>query len=799
MKKLNATVVAAIVMALPCLCLADDVKTHTETATSNRREYTIEMGGTMDGVNTRTPIGYGVWSQAFEPNVSLRMENVGETDVVNPWVIVNGKRNWRTMQDIVAEATAGCKTEKERAVAIWLHEINHRFHWTTGDNENNDPVKVLNIFGYTLCGNDAHVISDLWRTAGFKIRRGYPQGHVTAEAFYDGRYHLLDGDESIICLLRDNETIADEAEVVRDHDLMKRTHTYGILAGDDRRTDEFSSSLCVYEGHREGEHRSYGGHTMHFTLRPGEALEWRWDNVGKMYNRWEGYEVKKYIMDRVCNGRMTYTPKLPEAAKQNGTVWKIQSPYVIIGGTIKATLVRPSNDAACKLLLSFDEKQWTEIAAADGPEVEKTIPLDAEIAKPGPARYFYFVKIEATGDAGVKGIAFDTIVQMAPLSLPALEVGKNTVAFVSESTGPQQVRLTHIWRESSASRPPVAPPKPVFPADGASVDRTQFAFQWEEPADPDGNKIVDYHVRLSNRADMLWHLSPNFNKLISKTADKGKAQYTILFRGLLNPGQTYYWRVRACDEKGVWGPWSAVWSFKPGGPGVPVNVRLSRPDPEKRTATLSWQPNPQGSKAVKYKIYGSDEKGFTISDAPYEIVYRSIQGQTNVAGKRDMKEMPANFACETEGTPLAVIGPDLKFPNANKCYYRVAAVDEKGVESGPSDYATIDRPFIHTLPPPAPKAGEKWAYQVKAISSLGDLRCRTFVPGVYSYNAGFWDKDEVRYYLYAAPAWLAIDETTGLIIGSPSEKDAGKHNFLVYADIPKVGCNSQAITLEVKQ
>ncbi|NOZ23777.1 MAG: hypothetical protein GXP25_22090, partial [Planctomycetes bacterium] len=736
------------------LCFADDVKTHTETATSNHHKYSISLGGTMDGTNTRTPIGYAVWSEVFEPNVSLRMENVGETDVVNPWVFINGKRNWRTMKDIVAEATIGCKTEKERAVAIWIFEITHRFHWTTGDVEDMDPVKVFNIFGYTLCGNDAHVISDLWRTAGFKTRRGYPTGHVTAEVFYNDMFHLLDGDESIICLRRDNETIAPESEIVRDHDLMKRTHTYGILAGDNRTTDEFSSSLCVYEGHREGEHRSYGGHTMHFTLRPGEALEWRWDNVGKIYNKWTDYNISKSVMARICNGRMTYTPKLPDLTKQNGTVWKIYSPYVIVGGSIKATLSRPSKDAECKLLLSFDQKKWTEIAAADGPEAAKEISIDKEIAKPGPARYFYFVKVQSKGDAGVKAIAFDTIVQMAPLSLPALEVGENKVSFVSESKGPQQVKLTHSWRESSASRPPAAPPKAIFPADGGTVDRTQFVFKWSEPKDPDGNKIVDYHFQLSNRADMLWHLSPNFNKLISKTADKGKAQFTIPYRGLLNPGQTYYWRVRARDEKGVWGPWGKVWSFKPGGPGAPINVRLSRHDHKTRTLKLSWRPNPHGAKPVKYKIYGSNEKGFTASDKPYKILWRSIQGQTDVPGKRDMKEVPANFACEATETSVAVIGPDLKFPNANKCFYRVVAVDEKGVESGPSDYATTRRPFIHTLPPPAPKVGEKWTYQVKAISSIGDLRCRSFYYGKYSYNAGFWDQDDLRYHLFAAPAWL---------------------------------------------
>ena len=30
----------------------------------------------------------------------VRVENVGGTDVVNPWLLVNGKRNWRTTADI---------------------------------------------------------------------------------------------------------------------------------------------------------------------------------------------------------------------------------------------------------------------------------------------------------------------------------------------------------------------------------------------------------------------------------------------------------------------------------------------------------------------------------------------------------------------------------------------------------------------------------------------------------------------------------------------------------------------------
>jgi len=216
--------------------------------------------------------------------------------------------------------------------------------------------------------------------------------------------------------------------------------------------------------------------------------------------------------------------------------------------------------------------------------------------------------------------------------------------------------------------------------------------------------------------------------------------------------------------------------------------------------TLTWQPNARGRRPVKYKVYGSDERGFTVSDEPYQIVSRSIQKQAKLQGKfgRETKSVPANFACETKDTKAIVVGPNLESPNANKAYYRVVAVDESGVESGPSDYAAVKRPFVFTVPSSGPRVGKKWEYRVRAISSIGDLRCRTFVPGKYVYNAGFWDKDAVQYRLHGAPKWLKIDETTGLIAGTPGETDVGKYRFMVYADIPKVGCDSQTIELDVE-
>src|SRR5262245_32246086 len=66
----------------------DVVKRHVQDITTGRATYRIVQGGTMDGRNCRSP--QGVWTpfeQTWESNRSVRMENVCEFDIVNPWLI----------------------------------------------------------------------------------------------------------------------------------------------------------------------------------------------------------------------------------------------------------------------------------------------------------------------------------------------------------------------------------------------------------------------------------------------------------------------------------------------------------------------------------------------------------------------------------------------------------------------------------------------------------------------------------------------------------------------------------------
>ncbi|HTT63702.1 MAG TPA: hypothetical protein VMG35_17740, partial [Bryobacteraceae bacterium] len=81
---------------LASLAAQDQPRRHVESITSSQHGYTLHLGGTVDAANTRDPIVYAAWHQGFEPMRSVKLENTGSTDVVNPWILVNGKRNWRT-------------------------------------------------------------------------------------------------------------------------------------------------------------------------------------------------------------------------------------------------------------------------------------------------------------------------------------------------------------------------------------------------------------------------------------------------------------------------------------------------------------------------------------------------------------------------------------------------------------------------------------------------------------------------------------------------------------------------------
>jgi hypothetical protein len=505
-------------------------------------------------------------------------------------------------------------------------------------------------------------------------------------------------------------------------------------------------------------------------------------------------QVENAVFDAPAASIRPHDPKRSAAV-----VWTFASPYVYVGGRAIAT-VKLAPGASAEWSFSADGQTWQKVAAASEPGTrELTAGLDRLLSPRKQPMYAFRVKLILHGDAAAARISFDSDLQMATLALPELEVGANRIEYRDATGGARRVRITHRWVERTAWHPPQAPRDALNPPDGREVAGSQITFRWSPATDPDGDRIDDYHFELSEHADMRWPLSPNFERLISFTPSRGKAEWTVPYVGLLNPGTTYYWRVRARDATGVWGAWSRTLSFRLAAPGVPLDVRLV---PQGNDAfELQWRANPAGAAPAAYKVYGSDERGFTVSDTEYVVqrgkgfVRSAAEYQAKPANAPDAGgvKTPANLIARVSATSLAIVGPDVRLPNTNKTYYRVVAVDSAGNESGPSDYAEVPRPFVFSRPELKAKVGKPYRYEPRLIRSDGDLRCR--VINDTPYNAAFWDREEYRFTAIRLPEGLSLDGATGVISGKSARPGTFEVSFKIDGPSGKSRNVSFALTI----
>ncbi|NUQ01551.1 MAG: hypothetical protein HUU35_17030 [Armatimonadetes bacterium] len=442
--------------------------------------------------------------------------------------------------------------------------------------------------------------------------------------------------------------------------------------------------------------------------------------------------------------------------------------------------LRPSVADGVALSYSADQKSFQPLATAPLGGGSLELVLDDRLSQRLKPQYAWWLRAELTGQGAVTAVRLTTDLQTSLFGLPELELGSNQVSYRDAASAPRRVRVTQKWVERTAWQRPPAPAAPVAPAVGATIEGTRVRFEWRPVESADG--LADYHFELSEHADLRWPLSPNFEKYVSHTPQKGTASYETPFVGLLNPGQTYYWRVRARSQAGVWGPWGPVWSFRCAAPGTPLHVRLEALE-DGRRYRLVWAANPAGRAPVAYRVYGSNEQGFTASDEPYVVDFGAgfcrdlAEYEARMADKSWRRQVtwPGNFVTEVRGTELVVAGPGLELEGANRAFYRVVAVDAQGNRSGPSDYAELPRPFIASLPPATAPAGQPYTYRPTVVTSIGHL---TSKPG---YLAAYWEREEPRWRLLEGPAGVRLDPSSGELTGT---LPAGEHRLGIEVTTP---------------
>ena len=284
---------------------ADDrIREHVEIIRTGDYTFNIDVGGTKD-----------------PENIEIIIENTGTVPVVNPRITVNGRYNWYTLEGLAAEITAGCRSEEEKAWAIFNFIRRESYWWPhPKDVTAFNPVRHFNVYGYHICAMAATHFTALCRAAGVQARVWEIYHHTVAEAFWDGAWHVMDPDMGMWFLKEDNRTLASMADLEEHPEWVARAYkpprTYVVPGTGERRTyrpearqagDEMANWYATRENNYIADHYdkwANAAHNMNFTLRPREKLvRWWTPELHKYYDQKTTQEPPRY-----SNGQIVFEP-----------------------------------------------------------------------------------------------------------------------------------------------------------------------------------------------------------------------------------------------------------------------------------------------------------------------------------------------------------------------------------------------------------------------------------------------------------------------------------------------------------
>jgi len=583
----NLMTVALILFSNTTLSAAGE-KSFSIEIDSQEAEYTIDVQGT-----------------ANPENIEIVIENLGAVAVESPRITVNGKYDWFDMESMVGEITAGCTTDEEKAMAIWQWVHWKRFQRSPFDRSSLHPVRAMNGYGYGICGHTAAWLKALFTQAGLKARVQEIWGHTISEVYFDGGWHMVDGNVKVFYLGRDNRTIASLAELEQDGWLIERTiHPRDPWVRQDDspgRNKEFVRYI-VTSGDNFEEH-SYDSeikktYTMGYSLKPGEKLERWWQPV---LEKFEGRSQRAKVPQKYANGRLSWEPDLAKidildylnvienvttshqdgvapaihvAELQNDNYTRaarftipVKSAYPVVGGKFYCTL-RKDQGASAQVFYGTPAWSNANLHSFRWGFGQQNVELYLDnFILDDSSHYGYEIGFTIAGNgrngrsaqAGVEKFKSVTDLQVSPHSLPALSLGRNVIRYRDSSPSQgRKVRITHRWKEAEGNSPPKRIIHSEQPAGGQTVATLAPVLRWKSAGDPDGvSDVTDYQVMVSLRPDCRWPVSMSLYRNVGSAESQWQVPDSFL-----NPATSYYWRVRARDTSGAVGEWGDVFSFE---------------------------------------------------------------------------------------------------------------------------------------------------------------------------------------------------------------------------------------------
>jgi len=396
-----------------------------------------------------------------------------------PWIVSEHVPDFSTLENLVADLRAGGRSGQDLAIALWQVMVDHDlgiFHYcpaqeTFWGRDCHDPLKIFNVFGFTICHCHAHVLAMLGRAAGFETRIANISGHEGTEFFYDGRWHYYDADVQMFHRLHppNQQIIASRQDTYEDPTLVGEqpnpSFPYHLP---DRLPENFQRLYEVEPTYPQLYPEQV--HSMDFRLRPGEEMvryfhhRGRWvvfDNYPAMFRRWrnetgpEGPTERFWPRRQWGNGCFRYAPDLSSGSRdaergadsldglkpgeaglecqgrRGQAVFAFESPCIYCGipdplkrvpsadgATIRAQFDLPEGASARIEAAPEQSEDWAQLWRSEG---AGDVECNADFTELADARFRLRLRFVLEG-AGATLKAFETRLwfMVSPHSLPAL-------------------------------------------------------------------------------------------------------------------------------------------------------------------------------------------------------------------------------------------------------------------------------------------------------------------------------------------------------------------------------------------
>ncbi len=399
-----------------------------------------------------------------------------------------------SLESIVRDVVhlSGAKTNDEKAIAIhtWLHHaIFHCAYPVEAPPQSVGPLKVINVYGWGLCGGQHTVLKALFETAGWPVRyRGW-EGHTTIEVSYDGRWHYFDVFLKCYYWTRDRKSIAGQDDINKDpavvldglkdgrvppdHYLSCGDSAEGVVGG--CKTSKPFAASKHEDGWASGTGRDRGFSTS-LRLPSGASLRLEWKGESGMVavkgrtshscgtkdfrsDKTLGPVLEHYGPRCHSNGRLVYAPDFSKAAdvadaELSGAQAK--------GGKLAATSGKGA--AVFKLPLPFAYVSCQAEASFEGGEGALSVSTDGgktwQKAEGGDisalVRQKYDVQVKAEFAGALSKLKIEATVEHNRSARPHLLHGSNAVTVsTADNKLPKDrvLSVTYAFQEATAPDP----------------------------------------------------------------------------------------------------------------------------------------------------------------------------------------------------------------------------------------------------------------------------------------------------------------------------------------------------------